>query len=404
MDGQDWGLDQDGSASETEAMMMMDKPDCGDLRSVGEVCIEIMDSPNGGKEAIASTPCEGETASPVPPVHGGGSPAGWSCGKESGINFDLTPLESQGLQFEMQMACIPRTLVDCGLAIGNYAETEDIGFVERVKRQTNGQVVFEVSSFPELGIAGQDSLRLIDNGTLDSAQIYSGYVGGGFPMMDMSNLWGLYPTQPAHLVVIDAIQPKTAEVTAQNGGIQVAYMMTAHNYIVARPQVNALEDLQGLKVRSHSTVLSDLLSSIGVDPQFIAFADVYTALERGVIDGAISCESCGHGLHWYEVADYLVGPIVSVGHSWFSISEHRWNAMPKALQNIILEEGARHAYLTWQLLFEHVAPNAVAQNVEQDIQEIEFTEEIKVARGNPPSKTWYRAGLTESAGQPAKAP
>ena len=369
-------INPDGSASETSAQMTGGNGD----RTVGNVSISIVDSPNGGEEAIAATPCDGAAAATVPAIHGGGSPSGDSCGQESGINFNLTPLVSEGQKFEMQMACINRTLVDCGLAIGNYAETEDIGFVERVKRRTNGQVIFEVSSFPELGIAGPDSLRLIEDGTLDSAQIYSGYVGGDFPIMDMSNLWGLYPTQAAQLAVIDAIQPKMAEVTAQNGGIQVAYMMTAHNYIFAKPNVDSLEDLQGLKVRSHSTVLSDLLSGMGAEPQFIAFADVYTALERGVIDGAISCGSCGHGLRWYEVADYLVGPIVSVGHSWFSISENRWNQMPQDLQNIILEEGARHAYLNRQLLFEHFAPNAINSNIEQGMKLVEFTDDMKVAQ------------------------
>ena len=375
-------INPDGTASETEAMMpaMSGGIDCGSDRSVGEVCISIVDSPTGEKEAMASTQCDGETGASVPDAHGGGSPAGWSCGVESGINFNLTPLTSSGESFEFQMACINRTLVDCGLAIGNYSETEDIGFVERVKRRTNGQVVFEISSFPELGIAGPDSLRLIEDGTLDSAQIYSGYVGGDFPIMDMSNLWGLFATQQDQLDVIDAIQPKMAEVTAENGGIQIAYMMTAHNYIFAKPQVDGLEDLQGLKVRSHSTVLSDLLSGMGADPQFIAFADVYTALERGVIDGAISCGSCGHGLRWYEVSDYLVGPIVSVGHSWFAVNADRWNQMPQDLQNIVLEEGARHAYLNRQLLFEHFAPNAIAQNVEQGMQEVEFTPEMKAAQ------------------------
>ena len=183
--------------------------------------------------------------------------------------------------------------VDCGLAIGNYAETEDIGFVERVKRRTNGQVVFEVSSFPELGIAGPNSLRLIKDGTLDSEQIYSGYVGGDFPIMDMSNLWGLFATQQDQLDVIDAIPPKMVEVTLENVDVQIACMMTAHNYIIAKPQVDGLDDLQGLKVRSHRAVLSDLLSGMGADPQFIAFSDVYTALERGVHVGAISCVSCG---------------------------------------------------------------------------------------------------------------
>ena len=376
-------INSDGTASETEAMMMSDKMsgvDCSDGRSVGEVCINIVDSPNGGQEAMASTQCDGEVSGSVPGTHGGGSPSGWSCGVESDINFNLTPLTSSGESFEFQMACINRTLVDCGLAIGNYAETEDIGFVERVKRRTNGQVVFEISSFPELGIAGPDSLRLIEDGTLDSAQIYSGYVGGDFPIMDMSNLWGLFATQQDQLDVIDAIQPKMAEVTLENGGVQIAYMMTAHNYIFAKPQVDGLDDLQGLKVRSHSTVLSDLLSGMGADPQFIAFADVYTALERGVIDGAISCGSCGHGLRWYEVSDYLVGPIVSVGHSWFAVNADRWNTMPQDLQNIVLEEGARHAYLNRQLLFEHFAPNAIAQNVEQGMAEVAFTPEMQAAQ------------------------
>ena len=372
-------INPDGTASETTATMTAPTGDCAG-RVVGAVCINIADSPDGGTEAIASTQCDGETAASVPEVPGGGSPAGWSCGQENDINFNLTPLVSSGHNFRLQMACINRTLVDCGLAIGNYRETEDIGFVERVKRRTNGQVEFEVSSFPELGIAGPDSLRLIEDGTLDSAQIYSGYVGGDFPIMDMSNLWGLYPTQADQLAVIDAIQPKMAEVTDQQGGVQVAYMMTAHNYIFAKPAVANLDDFQGLKLRSHSTVLSDLLSGMGADPQFIAFADVYTALERGVIDGAVSCGSCGHGLRWYEVADYLVGPIVSVGHSWFTISHTRWDRMPQDLQNIILEEGARHAYLNRQLLFEHFAPTAIAENVAEGMKLVEFTDAMKTAQ------------------------
>ena len=389
-------INADGSASETEAMMMpasgmtssgMMTPsaamewveDC-DGRVVGEVCINIVDAPDGGQEAISSTYCDGDTAASVPTEPGGGSPSGWSCGIEDGINFDLTPLTSSGEKFEMQMACINRTLVDCGLAIGNYAETEDIGFVERVKRRTNGQVVFEVSSFPELGVGGPDTLRLVEDGTLDSAQIYSGYVGGDFPIMDMSNLWGLYPTQEDQLAVIDAIQPRMAEVTAEQGGVQVAYMMTAHNYIFSQPEIYSLDDLQGKKLRSHSTVLSDLISGMGGDPQFIAFADVYTALERGVIDGAISCGSCGHGLRWYEVADYLVGPIISVGHSWFTINQSRWDEMPADLQNIIMEEGARHAYLNRQLLFEHFAPTAVQENIAEGMELVEFTDEMKAAQ------------------------
>lgn len=383
-------INADGTASETSASMKAPGSDAmvhegsvlpSNWRPFGEVLdIDISTTASGDQEAIATTPCDGETAASVPEVHGGGTPSGWSCGVEDGINFNLTPLVSEGERFEFQMACINRTLVDCGLAIGNYAETEDIGFAERVNRRTNGQVVFEISSFPELGIAGPDTMRLVEDGTLDSAQIYSGYVGGDFPVMDMSNLWGLYPTQAAQLQVIDAIQPRMQEVTEENNGVQIAYMMTASNYIFSQKEIRSLADLEGLKARSHSSVLSDLMSGMGADPQFIAFADVYTALERGVIDGAISCGSCGYGLRWYEVADYLVGPIVSVGHSWFTINKNRWDQMPRDLQNIVLEEGARHAYLNRALLFNIYAPRAIAENQEEGMELIEFSEDIRAAQ------------------------
>ena len=49
------------------------------------------------------------------------------------------------------------------------------GFIERVRDRTEGQVDFQISSFPELGLAGPDSLRLIEDRTMELAEIYSGY-------------------------------------------------------------------------------------------------------------------------------------------------------------------------------------------------------------------------------------
>ena len=53
---------------------------------------------------------------------------------------------------------------------------------------TDGQLDFQLISFPELGIAGPDTVRLIEDGALPVAQIYAGYVGGDFRLMDISNL------------------------------------------------------------------------------------------------------------------------------------------------------------------------------------------------------------------------
>ena len=50
-----------------------------------------------------------------------------------------------------------------------------------------------ITSFPELGLAGPDSLDLVDTGTLGFAEIYGGYIAGHLPAAEVALLYGLYP-------------------------------------------------------------------------------------------------------------------------------------------------------------------------------------------------------------------
>ena len=343
----------------------------------GPVTINVTDTASG-PEATAITPCDGPAATTVRVNHGGGSPAGESCDNLGSINFNLTPLVSSGHNFKIPMACIDRSSVDCGLAAGAYGHIWDIGLIERVKRRTDGQVQFEVASFPELGVSGANSLRLIEDGTLSAAQIYPQYIRGDHPIVDISSLWGLYADQATNLAVIDVVWPAMYELTEANGGVQVAYMMSGDYYLFSRKEVHDdPRDWQGFKVRSHDIVLSDLLSGMGAEPQYMDYSDVYTALERGVIDGVVSCASCGHEQRWYEVADYIVGPLFNVSHSWLTVNLELWNTMPVDLQNIILEEGARHAYLNRYFVLTHFDPEAVQKHVAEGLKPAHFSHAIR---------------------------
>ena len=334
----------------------------------GPVAIKVTDTADG-PEAMAITPCDGPTAPVFPVAHGGGSPAGESCGNLGAINFNLTPLVSSDHDFKIPMACLDRSSMDCELASGAYRHIWDIGFIERVKRRTNGQVQFEVTSFSEQGVSGADSLRLIGDGTLSAGQIYPPFIRGDHPIVDISGLWGLHANQATNLAVIDVVWPAMYELTKANGGVQVAYMMSGDYYLFSRIEVHDdPRDWQGFEVFSHDDALSDLLSGMGAQPQHLAFSDVYTALERGAFDGAVSCASCGHEQRWHEVADYIVGPLYNISHSWLTVNQELWDTMPRDLQNIILEEGARHAYLNRYFLLVHFEPEAVQKNVAEGLK------------------------------------
>lgn len=352
-------------------------PTSGPGTGIGDVEVQFTRGPEG-QVAFAFTPCDGAPAATVPAVHGGGSPTGSSCVNGAGANFNLTPLVSSGHNFKIQMVCINRASDDCASAAGAYRGNWDIGFVERVKRRTRGQVQFEVSSFSELGVPHSDSLRLLNEGALQSAQIHPPHISRAHPIVDISSLWGLYPDQAAHLAVIDAVQPAMAELTTANGGMQVAYMITDSHYLFSRRDVHDDPDAWlGFRVRVRNSDLSNLMSGMGADPHSLPFFDPYGALQSGLVDGAIACAWCGERQSWYEVTDYIIGPFHNVPHSWLAIDLDIWNEMPPDLQNIILEEGARHAYLNRHLVLLSTEPEAVDHSAGRGVRYAPFSDRVK---------------------------
>ena len=74
----------------------------------------------------------------------------------------------------------------------------------------------------------------------------------------------------------------------------------------------------------------------------VAFAEVYPALERGILDAGVTGSTPGVGQAWFEVTKYLVGPIESRPHTLVTMSTVEWNQLPADLQRIIQEEGQQH--------------------------------------------------------------
>ena len=283
-------------------------------------------------------------------------------------------LVSEGLSFKFQYACINRTLDPCELLAAAG------GMVERISERTNGQVEIEISSFPELGLAGPDTLRLVEDGTLGMVEIYSGYIGGDLPIVDVANLWGVIPDIATNWKTIEAVQgPIHAIIEERSNGIVLAESYYGNNYYYTSKPIRSPSDLEGLKVRSHSTVLGDLISGMGGDPQFVAFSEVYTALERGILDGAVTCGPCGAGLRWFEVADYLNGPIVSLAVTYITVNKDRWDEIPADLQAIMKEEAMIHQAENRRLVENVWDPAGITDNEAGGMEYVPFTQELVIA-------------------------
>jgi TRAP-type C4-dicarboxylate transport system substrate-binding protein len=177
-------------------------------------------------------------------------------------------------------------------------------------------------------------------------EIYSGFVGGEFPIFEAANLWGAYASVDEWFEASKALQEDIKSlVTRETGGGQiVGFNYYGGNYFFTKKPLNTLADFQGVKTRSHSNVLSDLVNQMGADAQTMAFADVYPALERGILDAGVTCGSCAVGQRWFEVTDYLTGPVPGTFvETFITFNGTEWKSLPADFKAILLEEGALHS-------------------------------------------------------------
>ena len=123
-----------------------------------------------------------------------------------------TEMIYDGDPIKIQFACINRTVAPC--------ELWDHFFKKQVEERTNGKIQVPITSFPELGIAGPDSLNLISNGSLSFAEISSSYVSGAMPEAELQILFGVYETHEHYLGVQEAIGPLVDSLFV-NGGDKV---------------------------------------------------------------------------------------------------------------------------------------------------------------------------------------
>ncbi|HZS53216.1 MAG TPA: TRAP transporter substrate-binding protein DctP, partial [Bryobacteraceae bacterium] len=108
-------------------------------------------------------------------------------------------------------------------------------------------------------------------------------------------------------------------------------------------------DLQGRKMRGTQT-FTGVFKLLGASPVVLPPAEIYSSLEKGVVDGAGWPVIGVLGYRWYEVAKYLVRPTFGrlVYPVFFNLDA--WNKLTDRQKNIISEE-ARKAedafYVEW---------------------------------------------------------
>ena len=282
-----------------------------------------------------------------------------------------TPLTSSGESIEIQHACITRTLATCVIVQAYLAPN--------LAQRTNGQVQLSVTSFPELGLAGPETLQQVGDGTLDMANIYTGYVAGAVPALEVQSLWGVSQDWETTYSILTELAPDIDKIILEASGgspvINRNWFAGSDQWFYGNSPLQTLEDFQDIKIRSHSASMSDFITGLGAEPVFLGPGQSYTAIEVGQVDAVALGILLSLADRIYEVTDYLAGPIIGFGYTNNVINKEIWSDIPDDIQQIIIEEGAKAELEALRLApFDNLY--AIQANLTLGMTPVPFSQEI----------------------------
>jgi tripartite ATP-independent transporter DctP family solute receptor len=202
---------------------------------------------------------------------------------------------------------------------------------EQIEERTEGRYTVEVFSDSQLGTESQLSEGLT-LGTVDMAYLGALFAGRSYgpiaiaeaPYMlrDMDH-WEAYFTS-------DLFEEHKEGFAEATGHHVLAPTYYGARHVTANRRIETPEDMQGLRIRVPDAPLYTLFPrAVGASPTPIAFAEVYLALQQGVVDAQENPLPTILAQRFYEVQDYisLTGHIrntlltVISGGVWDGLSE-----------------------------------------------------------------------------------
>lgn len=251
-------------------------------------------------------------------------------------------------------------------------------FSDELHRRSNGRVEVRMISMPELGLTGFELIRVLKAGLVDIGEVVTGYVAGDLPIIEGASLTGLQPDWEASKKSHRAWDAVYRRYEDKIGGKYLGIHPYDWNAAYCTKPVRGLEDIKGVKIRIFSPAMALFWKTLGAQPVSMAFAELYSALDRKVLDCAHTGPASGVAVKLYEVAKYLVD--LRLGHQpgMLVVSKRSWDAVPPDIQQILVQLGREHTERTWVLGWE-MTQREIKRNQAEGVEWIPTKEAYRTA-------------------------
>lgn len=188
-----------------------------------------------------------------------------------------------------------------------YKNFEKPFWQDHVPEASDGKISTDVTTFDQMGLGGGEVYRLMARNVIEVGSTVADYAVSDAPELEGLDMPMMAPDVETARKVAEAYRPVLADafVKRYNGAKLLAIVPYPSQVVFCNTEIDGLQDLEGKKVRASGRTTAEFLQAIGAEGITLNYSEVPGALQRGVVDCAVTGSLSGYSSGWHEVSTHL---------------------------------------------------------------------------------------------------
>lgn len=219
------------------------------------------------------------------------------------------------------------------------------GFSREVNEATDGRLNISIFTGSELPYKGVDVYRALSRRQIEIGHSPTGFIATDLPLLDaMSMPFVCMSMERFFEGALPKIEePFDAAISEKFGATPIMHWAMPGQQVWSTKAIDRLGDFRGLKIRTWNQGQVQTMDKLGATSVSITTAEVTPALQRGVIDGAITAAVNADAWNWHEVLGngYLFN--ITLSHEVIAVNNDALAELPEEVRASFLEVAQKWA-------------------------------------------------------------
>jgi TRAP-type C4-dicarboxylate transport system substrate-binding protein len=184
----------------------------------------------------------------------------------------------------------------------NFITNEITRWSKEMEEKSGGRIKIDIFPSSQMGPVPRQ-YDLVRTGVADFGFILLGATPGRFPLSEISQLPGLFPT--AYSAAVSLQETYDKYLRKEFEGVKLLYLFSGPPLpVLTKKPLHVLDEAKGLRIRQPDVIHAQLIEALGAAPVGVSPGDVSDALSKGTIDGVIMGYSGVTAFQLHHVARY----------------------------------------------------------------------------------------------------